>query len=108
LGGYCVRQDNHLSKSSFAIFRNKFDEDDQLVESAYFDGNEHPVLGFSGAFQEKVAYDLDGNITEFAAYGTDGRPIITTMGFHKKISEFKNGRDPDRIPQRGWHTCGAR
>ena len=26
-----------------------------------------------------------GNVTEYAAYGTDGKPIINSSGFHKKI-----------------------
>jgi hypothetical protein len=93
VGGYCFRQDDQLSKSSFGIFKNKFDDDDQMVESTYFDGDGHPILGPGGTFQDKLKYDLDGNITEVATYGTDGRPIINNAGFHKKISEFKNGHE---------------
>ena len=91
--GYCLRQDGQLSKTGWAIIRNKFDDDDQMTESTYFDGDGHPVLGPDGAFREKLSYDSDGNVTEFAEYGTDDTPIISNMGFHKKISEFKNGHE---------------
>jgi hypothetical protein len=90
---YCFRQDGQLSKSGFAVSKNKFDDDDQMVESTYFDGNGHPVLGPDGAFQSKVTYDLDGNVTEYAAYREDGRPMVNSGGFHKKVSEFKNGHE---------------
>jgi hypothetical protein len=88
---YCVRRDGQLSKTGWAIAKNKFDDDDQMTESAYYDGDGHPVLGPGGAFREPLSYDRDGNITEYAAYGTDDRPIINNKGFHKLISEFKNG-----------------
>jgi hypothetical protein len=90
---YCLRQDGQLSKSSFAVSKNKFDDDGQMVESAYFDGDGHPVPGPLGAFQEKITYDLDENITEYAAYGTNGRPIVNSNGFHKRVREFKSGHE---------------
>jgi energy-coupling factor transporter ATP-binding protein EcfA2 len=40
---YCVRQDGQLSKSSFAFSKNKFDDDDQMIESSYFDRDGRPV-----------------------------------------------------------------
>jgi hypothetical protein len=91
--GYCIRQDGQLSKTGWGITRNKFDDDDQMVESDYFDGEAHPVLGPTGASREKLSYDRDGNVTEFADYGTNGRPILNNMGFHKRINEFKNGHE---------------
>jgi hypothetical protein len=87
---YCVRRDGELSKTGFAISKNQFDDDDQMVGSTYFDRDGHPVLGPNAAFREPVSYDRDGNITEYAAFGTDDRPIVNKHGFHKKISEFKN------------------
>src|SRR4029077_9313589 len=90
---HCVRQDGQLSKTGWAITRNKFDDDDQIVEQTFFDSDGHPVLGPAGAFRHKHTYDADGNITELAAYGTDDRPVSSGMGFHKKISEFKNGHE---------------
>jgi len=90
---YCVRPDGQLSKTGFAVSKNKFDNDDQMVEATYFDGDGHSVLGPGGAFQDKVKYDLDGDVTEVASYGTDGRPIINSNGFHKKIREFKSGHE---------------
>ena len=92
-GGYCLRQESKPSKSSFAIFKNKFYKEDQLIESTFFDGDEHPILGPDGAFRETLSYDADGNITEFAAYGTDDKPVINIMGFHKQVSKFKNGHE---------------
>ena len=90
---YCFRQDGQLSESSFAVSKNKFDDDDQMVESAYFDRDGNPVPGPDGAFQSKLVYDLDGNVTEYAAYGTDARPIVNSEGFHKRISELKSGHE---------------
>src|SRR4029077_13731402 len=89
---YCIRQDGQLSKLGFAISKNKFDDDDQMIESAYFDGDGHPSL-MGGAFLHKLTYDPDGNITEFAAYDTDGKPIVGSDGYHKMVSEFKNGHE---------------
>ena len=40
-----------------------------------------------GAFLHKLTYDPDGNITEFAAYDTDGKPIVGSDGYHKMVSE---------------------
>jgi hypothetical protein len=92
--GYCIRTNGQLSKTGWAVTRNKFDEDDQLIESAYFDSEGHPVLGPDGAFQDKVKYDRDGHVTESAAYGTDRRPIFNNLGYHKKITKFdKNGHE---------------
>src|SRR5262249_51015034 len=91
--GYCVRRNGQMSKTEWAITKNKFDDDDQMVQSDYFDGDRRPVLGPSGAFREKVAYDPDGNVMEVADYGIDDRPITNKMGFHKKISELKNGHE---------------
>jgi eukaryotic-like serine/threonine-protein kinase len=90
---YCARRDGQLSKTEWAVTTHKFDDDDQMVESTFFDADAHPVLGPAGAFREKVSYDPDGNVTELAEYGTDDRPVIIKMGFHKKISEFKNGHE---------------
>ena len=89
----CIRQDGKLSEASWAVTKNKFDDDGEKVESAYFDRDGHPVLGPGGIFQEKLKYDPDGDVTEIAEYGTDGKPIVNTFGFHKRISEFKNGHE---------------
>src|SRR5262249_40682811 len=86
----CVRQNGELSKTGFAITRNEFDANGQLVKSEYFDGDGHPVLGLGGSFRDTVSYDADGNVTEVATYDTDGKPIVNNGGFHKKIWEFKN------------------
>jgi hypothetical protein len=91
--GYCFRHDGQLSKSDFAIFTNTFDDDDRAVEHTNFDRDGHPVLGPEGAFQEKDTYDLAGNITEYALYGEDGRPIADSKGFHKGIRTLKGGRE---------------
>ena len=93
VAGRCFRSDSHLSTSGFAIFKNKFDNDDQMIESAYFDRDAHPILGPFGEFTEKLSYDPDGNVMELAVYGTDDRPIISNMGFHKSIGEFKSGHE---------------
>jgi hypothetical protein len=90
---YCLRQDGQLSKSGFAIFKNSFDENDQLIEHGNFDRDGHPVLGPEGAFQEKDTYDLAGNITEYALYGEDGRPTVNSKGFHKGIRTLKSGHE---------------
>jgi len=93
---YCIRQDGQLSETSWALWRNKFDDDDQVIENTYFDRNGHPVLGPDGEFRDKLKYDPDGDITEYSSYGTDGKPIINSEGFHKKISEFKSGHEVRR------------
>ncbi len=90
---YCVRPDEELSKTGFAISRNKFDDDGQMIESEYFDRDGHPVLGPDGSFRGTISYDSDGHVTEFATGGTDGKPIVNRAGFHKKISEFQNGHE---------------
>jgi CTP:molybdopterin cytidylyltransferase MocA len=91
--GHCVRRDGQMSKTGWAITRNKFDDDDRIVEQVYFDRDGNPVLGPSGTFHDDYKYDPDGNVTELATYGTDDRPVINNKGFHKKISEFKNGHE---------------
>ena len=93
VAGYCFRQDNQLSNSGFAVFKNNFDDDDQMIASTYFDSDAHPILGPLGEFKEKLNYDPDGNIIEFATYGTEDTPIVSDLGYHKKISEFKNGHE---------------
>src|SRR5271166_1650136 len=90
---YCVRQDGQLSETGWAVTKNKFDDDDEIVESTYFDRDGHPVLGPGGLFQEEHKYDPDGDLTEIAVYGTDGKPIISSLGFYKTVSEFKNGHE---------------
>jgi hypothetical protein len=90
---HCVRQDGQLSKTGWAVTKNKFDDDDQLIESTFVDAEAQPVLGPGGRFREKVSYDPNGNVSEVAEYGTDDKPIINNMGFHKKISEFKSGHE---------------
>jgi hypothetical protein len=89
---YCVRQDGQLSKLGFAISKNKFDADDQMIESTYFDGDGRPSL-LGGAYRHKVTYDPDGNITEFAAYDKDSKPTVGSDGYHKTVSEFKSGHE---------------
>ena len=91
--GYCIRQDGELPTTSWAVTKNKFDDDGQLVEQRFFDRDGHPVLGPDRAFRDKWSYDKDGNPAELASYGTDGGPTINGMGFHRKISRFKSGHE---------------
>src|SRR5262249_5749068 len=72
---------------------HKFDSDDKIVESKYFDLHGHLVLGPGGVSQETLKYDRDGNIAEVIEYDPDDRPIISDLGFHKKISEFKGAHE---------------
>ena len=66
----------------------------RLTESTYFDRDGHPVLGPDGAFRDKLSYDIGWKSSRsLPSYGTDGRPIVNGMGFHKKISEFKSGHE---------------
>jgi hypothetical protein len=90
---HCIRADGQLSETGWAVTRHTFDNEDRIIETAYFDRSGHPVLGPGGIFQERVKYDPDGNAAEVAEYSTNGRSVISSVGFHRKVSEFKNGHE---------------
>ena len=46
-----------------------------------------------GRFGGRCSHNSEGNITEVAYYGTDGKPIVNKGGFHKQIREFNNRQE---------------
>jgi hypothetical protein len=81
-------------KDACATESEDFDAKGKLLKDACFDANGQPMESDStlGAAVLTYVRDANGDITEFEAFGPDGRPAETTEGFaHLKVTEDSTG-----------------
>jgi len=93
-------------KDACATEREDFDAKGKLLKDACFDANGQPMESDSTLGAAVLTYVRDANedITEFEAFGPDGKPAETTEGFaHLKVTEDSagNATQKDYFDQNG-------
>lgn len=67
--------------TGWAISRMEYDNRSHMLSQAYFDEHDKPMMGNNGCHKITYKYDVNGNKTEEAYFGTDGKPILVN-GVH--------------------------
>lgn len=77
--------------TGWAISRMEYDNRSRLVSQAYYDEYDKPVKINNGCHKTIYKYDANGNKTEEAYYGTDGKPTLVNGVHIEKYMYDDNG-----------------
>ncbi len=68
---------------------NKYDENDNQTEEAYFDTKEKPT-SVEGVHKQKTEYNAKGQIMSMSTYNQAGKPVDNSYGYQKMTVTYKD------------------